>query len=96
MNTFQFKHIATLLLFIAGFNLSSLAQETAPQNITLGGKYNVIKSYDAYKSGLTSTTVLLSTNPFDVGMSAQYLDGLGRPIQTIMRKLLQIKETWCS
>ncbi len=45
---------------------------------------NFVRTRDILKPGVTdSATALSLTSPYDVAQVTQYMDGLGRPIQTV-------------
>lgn len=54
---------------------------------TTNGKINIVRSYDVFKWGMDDNDVKANgADPKEVMLSSQYLDGLGRPIQQVMRK----------
>jgi RHS repeat-associated protein len=54
---------------------------------TSSGLYNAIATYSVYKKGLSLDSILRVAVPLKhVVLSTQYMDGLGRPIQTVGRK----------
>lgn len=65
----------------------SSGQLNLPGNYLLNGKINAVRSYDVYISGKDADDII-AANALrkEVMLSTQYLDGLGRPIQTVVRK----------
>ncbi|MFY0592017.1 DUF6443 domain-containing protein [Roseivirga sp.] len=60
----------------------------SPPGVYNNGHYiNYIRSYDVLKPGLTESSILSSgQSPSNVLMTTQFMDGLGRHIQTVNRK----------
>ena len=47
---------------------------------------NYVRSYAARKAGLTEAQLSITAPTLDVQASTQFIDGLGRPVQTVIRK----------
>jgi RHS repeat-associated protein len=57
------------------------------QSLTSGTDLNYVRTRQITKSGITTlASADALTSPVDVGQSTQYIDGLGRPIQTILKQ----------
>ena len=64
------------------------AQPHLPSNYTnLPSTHNLVRSYTVLQPGLTPSQVIEEgRNPKQVQLTTEYFDGLGRPIQTVVRK----------
>jgi RHS repeat-associated protein len=65
--------------------ISNYAQQSPPPAYPAGTKLNLIKTWEANAPGLTSITIEAKELK-DVKQTVQYFDGLGRPLQTVMKK----------
>lgn len=82
MNTFK-----SILLFIAfiHFKHTSDGQVGLPPSYPVGTPINLIRSWEATAPEQNGIT-LMSRGLSDVKMVTQYLDGLGRPMQTVLKQ----------
>lgn len=69
-------------LLLLSFNGS--AQRTVPANYTSGIPINYIRTWDAAAPEQSATNLVLRPTK-DVKVATQYLDGLGRPLQTVVK-----------
>jgi hypothetical protein len=78
--------ITAILVVICFANANGQVPYLPAPYSNLPTTHNFVRSYTVLKPGLTSSGVLTSTDPREVQLTTQYLDGLGRPIQTVNRK----------
>ena len=82
------KYYVSILLFFAF--VSNLQGQTpyVPANYAqIPATHNFVRSYSVLKPGLSASDIIEPSRlATEVQLSTQYLDGLGRPIQTVNRK----------
>lgn len=78
--------VSLLLIFLTlAVNSKLKAQVTMPAAYSGSSKINYIRSWDAL-SPQTNADTLVAKGYKDVRQTTQYFDGLGRPVQTVIRK----------
>ncbi len=81
MKKIQFITIITGLLFFS----NSYAQVTPPTAYPAGTNINFVRTWQALAPEIDGNNLPLRALP-DVLMTTQYMDGLGRPLQTVMKQ----------
>ncbi|MGN6495710.1 MAG: DUF6443 domain-containing protein [Agriterribacter sp.] len=74
-----------LLLLVVVLPFAAVAQRTVPAAYNSNTKVNFVRSWDA-KAPESNSETLKTRNLRDVQQTTQYFDGLGRPLQTVVRK----------
>lgn len=74
-----------LFLLVVLLPFAAFAQRTLPAAYNSNTKVNFVRSWDA-KAPESNSETLKSRNLRDVQQTTQYFDGLGRPLQTVVRK----------
>jgi RHS repeat-associated protein len=67
-------------------NLSTIGQQPVPGSYTGNLKINWVRSWDAVKPDTASGNFNTGTSLLHDHMSTQYLDGLGRPLQAVVKQ----------
>jgi RHS repeat-associated protein len=71
-------------LFLTRYNLYS--QETAPNPYSSGTPVNYVRSWDAVKPETNPNNLTISTTLQQSRMATNYFDGLGRPLQSVVKQ----------
>src|SRR5947208_1285151 len=86
------KHIATtswriilIAVFVISINEKILSQIIAPAAYSSNVSFNYIRTWDATSPQINPDT-LIAKSLKDVKQVTQYFDGLGRPIQTVVKQ----------
>ncbi len=81
------KNCLNLFLLFIGSNISllSMAQQSLPDVYIRGSKINYIRSWDAFAPEKIPAN-LPNRDLEDVRQTTAYFDGLGRPLQTVIKK----------
>ncbi|MGG5210097.1 DUF6443 domain-containing protein [Chryseobacterium sp. MIQD13] len=83
----KYQYIKTLLLSIVVFATGTLmAQPTLPAPYAAGTPVNYIRTYDAKAPVTNGDNLNINTGLHTAQVSTQYFDGLGRPLQTVIKK----------
>jgi RHS repeat-associated protein len=84
MNQLQNRFLLFLVSFLF-LSINALSQNTPPQPYDPSIKLNLIRSWDA--TAPEQDPYILTTRPLkDVKQTSDYFDGLGRPLQNVMKK----------
>jgi RHS repeat-associated protein len=83
-----FRKIGVCLLVCCGLLFTSVSAQTRPVETPYpnNAPINFVRSWTALKPITNPQDIINNTNPKEVQMATEYLDGLGRPIQTVVRK----------
>src|SRR5688572_9522972 len=88
-SVFFIQHrILSFLFVLCTFSLSSkvLSQQPVPTAYPATVKVNYIRTWDPSKPEATPANLTMSTALAEAKVTTQYLDGFGRPIQTIIKQ----------
>ncbi len=77
--------INTLILFAASFFVNEICAQVMPAPYNSNTKISYIRTWDAV-APITNTDSLLTRSYTDVRQTTIYFDGLGRPLQTVVKK----------
>lgn len=81
-----FKGISIVICIVLG-EISIYSQQIAPAAFDGGIKINYIRTFNAIKPYTSDADVISSSRTLqEVRQTTQYIDGLGRPIQTVIKK----------
>src|SRR5689334_3039560 len=82
------KNIMRLLLLPCSLLISAslFSQRSVPSAYSSTMKVNYVRTWDAVKPDTSAASITTSVNPTEFKMTTQYLDGLGRPLQTVIKK----------
>ena len=72
-------------LLSSSFKVEAQIPNQSPEGYTVNTSVNYIRSWEAV-APVTDVNILLSKGVMDVKQATQYFDGLGRPLQTVIRK----------
>lgn len=64
----------------------SQAQRPQPPAYSGDAKLNFVRTWDAVKPETNSSNITVASEPNEFKMTTQYLEGLGRPVQTVIKK----------
>jgi RHS repeat-associated protein len=80
--------IKTFLLLAITYNagIPAFAQQLIPAPYTSQTKVNYVRTWDAVKPDTADNTFFIYAEPTVAKITTQYLDGLGRPLQTVVKK----------
>lgn len=75
-------------LLTAAFSVSVQAQTPVvpPVNYSVGSVVNYVRTWDAVKPETNANSVTTAASPSYFKMATQYLDGLGRPVQAVVKQ----------
>src|SRR5262245_52781190 len=80
------KKFFTLFVLLTGF-CSTKAQRTAPTPYGSGIPINYVPTWDAKAPQTDASKILVTASVDSFIMTTQYMDGFGRPIQTVVKQL---------
>src|SRR5215212_10710592 len=81
--------IQKLVIFFSlmpAFSFCQDATVVTPAAYGAGIKINYVRSWDAVTPTTDPNTLTLSTTMLQARMATQYIDGLGRPLQTVVKQ----------
>ncbi len=82
------KSLSLALLLSSVFGVAVKAQTPRPVPVAYGSgiTVNYVRTWDAVAPTTDATTLNTASDPAQARMTTQYLDGLGRPLQTVVKK----------
>jgi RHS repeat-associated protein len=76
----------TIFLLLVGLAKYSFGQQSLPSAYPSGIPINYVRTWDVVKPLSDDSLLSTATDLITARMASQYLDGLGRPIQTVVKK----------
>lgn len=80
------KNIRLLLIVLFCIPICSLAQQTTPFPYSGSDPVSYVRTWDALSPDTTQANINVSAPVIKFKMATQYVDGLGRPIQTVVKQ----------
>jgi RHS repeat-associated protein len=81
------KKISILVLFLIGIKSAKAQQPVAlPTPYTTNTPVNYVRTWDIIKPTNSANNITVSTDVKEAKMGTQYFDGMGRPLQTVIKQ----------
>ncbi len=85
-NILSTKKLLLSLLVTVITGVCTYAQRTLPANYTTSTPVSYVRTWDAIKPESNASNITTSATPDQFKMTTQYVDGIGRPLQTVIKQ----------
>lgn len=82
----QAKHFSLLVGLFSALGSAAQQPATLPPSYPAGLPVNYVRSWDAVRPETNAANITTASQPADHRMTTQYVDGLGRPLQTVVKQ----------
>ncbi len=80
------RYMLSLVLLITTYQLSAQSPRPLPTTYSGTAPINYVRTWDVVKPTTNANDLTIATDVTTARMTTQYIDGLGRPIQTVVKK----------